>query len=85
MKIQNKVYVITGGGNGMGRELALQLLFSGAKVAAVDIDQEGLGETAELAGENSTRLSHTSWISRIGRQCRNCPRPSFQNGGLWMA
>jgi short-subunit dehydrogenase len=57
MKIQNKVYVITGGGNGMGRELALQLLFSGAKVAAMDIDEAGLGETAELAGEKGSHLS----------------------------
>jgi short-subunit dehydrogenase len=57
MRIQNKVYVVTGGGNGIGRELVLQLLSAGAKVAAVDIDEGGLQETAKLAGENSANMS----------------------------
>ena len=38
MKVQNKVMVVTGGGNGMGREIVLNLLSKGAKVAAVDIN-----------------------------------------------
>ena len=41
----------------MGRELALQLLQQGARVAAVDIDEEGLEETRALTGENGDRLS----------------------------
>jgi len=57
MRIQNKVYVVTGGGNGIGRELVLQLLSAGAKVAAVDIDEGGLQETAKLAVENSANMS----------------------------
>jgi short-subunit dehydrogenase len=57
MKIENKVYVVTGGGNGIGRELVLQMLAAGAKVAAVDIDDKGLQETANLAGENSANMS----------------------------
>lgn len=57
MKIDNKVYVVTGGGNGIGRELVLQLLASGAKVAAVDVDEGGLQETWSLAGEKSDNLS----------------------------
>jgi NAD(P)-dependent dehydrogenase (short-subunit alcohol dehydrogenase family) len=49
VKVADRVFVVTGGGNGMGRELALGLLARGAKVAAVDIRQESLDETAELA------------------------------------
>jgi short-subunit dehydrogenase len=57
MKVENKVFVVTGGSNGIGRQLTLQLLAVGARVAAVDIDQAGLEETAELAGKSRDRLS----------------------------
>jgi NAD(P)-dependent dehydrogenase (short-subunit alcohol dehydrogenase family) len=50
MKVQNKVIVITGGGNGIGRELVLNLLSKGAHVAAVDINASALQETVGLAG-----------------------------------
>jgi short-subunit dehydrogenase len=57
MKVQGKVYVITGGGNGIGRELILNLLSKGAIIAAVDIDEAGLAETANLAGDRSKHLT----------------------------
>lgn len=50
MKVAGKVVVVTGGGNGIGREVVLELLRRGTKVAAVDIRQEGLDATADLAG-----------------------------------
>lgn len=56
MKIGGKVWVVTGGASGMGRELVLQLLAGGAKVAAVDIREEGLHETAQLV-QAGDRLS----------------------------
>ncbi len=60
MDIAGKVFVVTGGGNGIARELVLQLLDRGATVAAVDVNTEGLKETKKLAGKNSTNLStHT--------------------------
>ncbi len=53
--------MITGAGNGIGQQLALQLLVRGARVAAVDLRPEGLEKTAELAslriGTGSSRLS----------------------------
>ena len=57
MQVENKVFVVTGGSSGIGRELTLQLLAEGARVAAVDIDQAGLEATAELAGRSRDRLS----------------------------
>lgn len=55
MQIQGRTFVVTGGGNGIGREVALQLVRKGARVAAVDLSEAGLAETARLAA--SDRLS----------------------------
>jgi short-subunit dehydrogenase len=57
MKVKGKTIVVTGGGNGMGRELVLNLLEKGARVAAVDLNEATLNETKELAGGNAQRLS----------------------------
>ena len=57
MKVINKVIVVTGGGNGIGRELVLQLLRQNARVAAVDINTMALDETTKLAGSMVDRLS----------------------------
>ena len=57
MRVQNKVIVVTGGGNGMGRELVLNLLSKGASVAAVDINESALLETVELAGHKKDQVS----------------------------
>ena len=58
MKVKNKVIVVTGGGSGIGRELVLSLLQRGSRVAALDINQDALLETMELAGpDKRERLS----------------------------
>lgn len=57
MDISGKVFVVTGGGNGIAREVVLNLLRRGAKVAAVDLDAAGLAETAVLAGDLASNLS----------------------------
>lgn len=57
MKIQNKVIAVTGGGNGIGRELVLHLLTKGARVAAVDMNPTALQETSALAGDKQEYLS----------------------------
>lgn len=56
MKVNDKVLVVTGGGNGIGRQVVLEALRRGARVAAVDIRQESLDETAALA-EAGDRLA----------------------------
>jgi NAD(P)-dependent dehydrogenase (short-subunit alcohol dehydrogenase family) len=57
MKAKNKTIIVTGGGSGMGRELVLNLLAKGAKVAAIDINEKTLQETAALAGDGNVNLS----------------------------
>lgn len=57
MKVQNKIIVVTGGGNGMGRELVQNLLSKGAGVAAVDINESTLQETVAFAGDRKDKLS----------------------------
>ncbi len=57
MKLKGKVVVVTGAGSGIGRALAKGLIARGARVAAVDLRQEGLDElSAELdVGERLSR------------------------------
>ncbi len=57
MKVAEKLWLVTGGGNGMGRSLVLTLLARGARVVTVDINQQGLDETLALAGTNDGSLS----------------------------
>lgn len=60
MKVRNKTIVITGAGNGMGREMTLLLLQKGARVAAVDVNENALKETQKMAG-----LLHGSMTTHI--------------------
>ncbi len=57
MKVNGKTIIVTGAGNGIGRELTLNLLARGARVAAVDISSSALDETKRLAGEQVGALS----------------------------
>ena len=50
MNLKDKVAVVTGAGSGMGREITSELVRRGARVAAVDMHQATVEETATLAG-----------------------------------
>jgi short-subunit dehydrogenase len=54
--LSNKVFVVTGAGNGVGRSLALGLLAKGARVAAVDISPTFLKETVRVAKTSTSNL-----------------------------
>ena len=51
MKLNNKIAIITGAGNGIGRGVAIAAAREGAKIAICDLDQNGLETTAQLARE----------------------------------
>jgi NAD(P)-dependent dehydrogenase (short-subunit alcohol dehydrogenase family) len=57
MNVTQKVIVVTGAGNGMGRETTLELARRGATIAAIDINQTTLDETVALAGPHGSRIS----------------------------
>ena len=57
MNINNKVFLITGAGGGIGKELALELLTKGAKIAAVDLRRSSLKDLEVSAGKKAKNIS----------------------------
>ena len=58
MLVGGRTWVVTGGGNGIGRELVLELLRRGARVAAVDLSAEALAGTVDLARAGNRLSTH---------------------------
>lgn len=46
MNYQGKTAIVTGGGSGMGRIMATRLAAGGARVAIIDMNEQGMAETA---------------------------------------
>jgi len=57
MKIQNKVFVVTGAGSGIGREITKAIINKGGKVAGVDLRKDGLEELKKELGDQGESLS----------------------------
>lgn len=63
--LTNKVVLITGAGNGIGRATARLFAHEGAKVAIIDVEEEAARETASLvAREGGTALTCLCDVSR---------------------
>jgi short-subunit dehydrogenase len=56
MRIAGKVFLLTGAGSGMGREMAHQLIAKGAKVAALDIHLPQLLETKQICSADESNF-----------------------------
>ena len=50
MKVQGAAAIVTGGGSGMGAEVARHLAAQGAKVTLVDVNEQGVQATAKEIG-----------------------------------
>ena len=53
----NKTIIVTGAGSGIGRETSFALARGGATIVMMDINTEGLAETASLGGERCHPLT----------------------------
>lgn len=66
MQAAGKVWVVTGGGDGMGRQIVFELLRHGARVAAVDVRPEALEATLALTASPARLSTHVVDITDRG-------------------
>ena len=55
MRLNNQIAIVTGGGQGIGRQIALRLGQEGAIVVIGDINEKGSHETAEMIAKSGGR------------------------------
>ena len=48
MELKGKTIVVTGGGQGLGRAMAIELAAAGANLALIDLNEEPLAEAVQL-------------------------------------
>ncbi|MGB2741315.1 MAG: SDR family oxidoreductase [Cognaticolwellia sp.] len=58
MNLNDKTIVVTGGGQGLGRAMALNLAKSGAKLALIDVNEEQLQATVALIEEAGSQAKY---------------------------
>ncbi|MBV6424044.1 MAG: 3-oxoacyl-[acyl-carrier-protein] reductase FabG [Steroidobacteraceae bacterium] len=63
MRYANKVAVVTGAGQGMGRAIAQRLMREGARVVAVDVNEANARETIAQAGGDSAGMARVCNIA----------------------
>ena len=55
MRLEDQIAIVTGGGQGIGQQIALRLAAEGAKVVIADINEEGSMETADMIAKSGGR------------------------------
>lgn len=71
MRLQDKVALITGASSGIGRETALLFAQEGAKIVAVDVNDEGGEETLEMIIENGGEAVYVHADVSVAADCEN--------------
>ncbi len=66
MELKDKVIVVTGGGRGLGRAMALELAEKGAKLALADLSQEDLDTTVGLCMEKGVEAR--AYICNVAKE-----------------
>jgi 3-oxoacyl-[acyl-carrier protein] reductase len=66
MKLQDSVVAITGGGQGLGRTMAIYLAEKGVKVALIDLGQEKLEETVQLCEKAGSQAK--AYICNVAKE-----------------
>src|SRR5690606_8055723 len=91
---QNKVAVITGGGSGLGRELALCCAARGMKLVLGDVDEAGMQETLRLVEAahpgteavtmrlDVSRLEQVEELAALSKSCFGGAHLVFNNAGV---
>ncbi len=66
MKLQDSVIAITGGGQGLGRAMAVFLAEKGAKLALIDLNEEKLSETVKLVEEAGSEAKY--YLANVAKE-----------------
>src|SRR4026209_2667924 len=95
MRLSEKVALITGAASGIGRAATQRFAAEGASVVAVDVDEDGLAETAALVTEAGGTVSTTRADVALSDDCAamvahaeatfGCLDVLFNNAGVMLA
>ena len=66
MNLEGKVLVITGGGRGLGRAFASELADKGANLALVDLNQDDLNATIEMALAKGVKIQ--TYVTNVAKE-----------------